>query len=84
MKLITKIRIEIIIMLAIMFALAFIPQSFESVFYYTVKDCTISYHINEPHSHWTSQHYVWTWGGVLLTLIQIVWIIIRLDKSTRT
>ena len=83
MKLLTKIRIEIFIILSIMFILAFVPQSFESIFYYTSKDCG-GFCKGTPHLHWTSQHYVWTFGGVVLSLIQVIWIIVRLDKSTKS
>lgn len=83
MKKIIKIRLQIIITATIMFAASFIPQmeSLKSVFYKTVYGCNNSLHRHSSvHEHWTAQHWIWMFTGIALLIMQIVLIIIEIQK----
>jgi hypothetical protein len=81
MKLLNRIKIEVLIILAIMFVMSFVPDMFKDVFFYEVQDCKYMYCVDSHHYHWTSQHHVWTWGAVVLLVIQVISIFIRIEKS---
>ena len=68
---------------AIVFAASFVPQidSLKSIFYFNVEDCNWVNHLDSVHGHWSNQHYIWTWTGVVLLITQIAYIIYRLDRG---